>query len=379
MGSSIPSEANNLQENFEDFFETTLCGFIIADKQGSILRVNKKIGAWINCETDELIGKRFSDLLSIGGKVYYETHLWPLLRMQGFFEEVVLELRSTAGDKLRVMVNALERRDKDDQPSFLRYTILKASDRLQYEQNLQEAKKIAEQELVKQKEMVTLREQLIAVLGHDLRNPLSAVTMAVELLSTSTGERDSHLLTTLKRSTSRMKELVSNIMDFARTRLGESIVLNSQNILLEPVLQQVVAEMRLIYPKREITTLLQITIPVNCDPDRLAQLLSNLLANALTHGDANFPVHVHAILNNENLELSVTNNGVPIPADLRDRLFAPFTRETCSASQHGLGLGLYICSEIAKAHSGTLSFTSSGNETTFTFCMNSYMTFSTCA
>lgn len=379
MESSIPSETNNLQENFEDFFENTLCGFITADKQGCILRVNKKIGDWINCETEELIGKRFSDLLSIGGKIYYETHLWPLLRMQGFFEEVVLELRSTTGDKLRVMVNALERRDRDDNPSFLQYTILKASDRLQYEQNLQEAKKIAEQELVKQKEMVMLREQLIAVLGHDLRNPLSAVTMAVELLSTSMVGGDSLLLATLKRSTSRMNELISNIMDFARTRLGEGIVLNRQNILLEPVLQQVVAEMRLIYPKREITTLLQINVPVNCDPDRIAQLLSNLLANALTHGDANFPVHVHAILNNENLELSVTNNGVPIPADLRDGLFAPFTREVGRASQHGLGLGLYISSEIAKAYNGTLSFTSSGNETTFTFCMNAYMTFSTCA
>ncbi|CAN5613533.1 hypothetical protein BH10BAC2_BH10BAC2_06080 [soil metagenome] len=373
MESSIPSESNNLQENFEDFFETTLCGFIIADKQGSILRVNKKIGAWLNCETDELTGKRFSDLLSIGGKIYYETHLWPLLRMQGFFDEVVLELRSTTGDKLRVMVNALERRDKDDQPSFLRYTILKASDRLQYEQNLQEAKKIAEQELVKQKEMVTLREQLIAVLGHDLRNPISAVSMAVELLSTSTGGGGSPLLATIKKSTSRMMELVSNIMDFARTRLGEGIVLDRQNILLEPLLQQVVAEMRLIYPKREITALLQITIPVNCDPNRLAQLLSNLLANALTHGDVNLPVHVHAIHNNGNLELSVTNNGVPIPADLRDHLFAPFTREAGRGSPHGLGLGLYICSEIAKAHNGTLSFTSSGNETIFTFRMNSYI------
>lgn len=370
MGLPIPTGSNNLQENFEDFFEVTLCGFIIADKQGSILRVNKNIGEWINCETDALIGKRFSDLLSIGGKIYFETHLWPLLRMQGFFEEVVLELRTTTGDKLRVMVNAFERRDKDDQPTFLRYTILKASDRLQYEKNLQEEKKMAELELVKQKELVTLREQLIAVLGHDLRNPLFAVTMAVELLSSSKGKHESSLLATLKRSTSRMKELVNNIMDFARTRLGEGIVLNKQKILLEPVINQVIAELRIIYPTRSITTQLQITIPINCDPDRFAQLLSNLLTNALTHGDDNFPVHVHAILKNENLELSVTNNGVPIARHLRDRLFAPFTREVGHDSQHGLGLGLYICSQIAKAHNGSLCFTSSGNETTFSFSMS---------
>lgn len=369
MVPQISTDINHLQENFEDFFETSLCGFIIANTQGSILRANRKVAAWANCPPDKLKGKRFSDLLSIGGKVYYETHLWPLLRMQGFFDEVVLELSSTTGHKLRVMVNAFERREKDGQPCFIRYTILKATDRLQYEQNLQEAKKMAEKELIKQREMVTLREQLIAVLGHDLRNPLSAVMMASELLNSSSGDDNAIILATLKRSTSRMKELVNNIMDFARTRLGEGIIVNRQDIMLEPVLQQVAAEMRLIYPKREITTLFAITEPVNCDSDRIAQLLSNLLANALTHGDSNSPVYIHAFYYNGNLELSVINKGVPIPEDLHDYLFAPFTREVNRPSQHGLGLGLYISSEIARAHNATLSFTSSAKETRFTFHM----------
>ncbi len=370
MEPQVPSDTNHLLENFDDFFETTLCGFIIADTKGSIVRANKKVAGWVNCTPGELKGKRFSDLLAIGGKIYYETHLWPLLRMQGFFDEVVLELNNTTGQKLRVMVNALERRDKDGKPSFIRYTILKASDRLQYEQNLQEEKKIAETELIKQREMVTLREQLIAVLGHDLRNPLSSVVMAVEFLASSLGDDNAVLLGTLKRSTSRMKELVNNIMDFARTRLGEGIVLTRQDIELEPVLDQVVAEMRLIYPKREIKTLFEITEPVNCDSHRIAQLLSNLLANALTHGDANAPVYIHAFYNNGNLEVSVSNNGDPIPADLHEHLFVPFTREASRPSQQGLGLGLYICSEIARAHNATLSFTSSAKETCFTLHMN---------
>ncbi|MEO9031900.1 MAG: PAS domain-containing sensor histidine kinase [Ginsengibacter sp.] len=367
----VSPDMNQLQENFEDFFEEALCGFVIADAHGFIRRANKKIAGWVNHTADELTGKRFSDLLGIGSKIYYETHLRPLLRIQGFFDEVVLELSSTTGQKLQVMVNAFERRDKNGQPYFIRFTILKGSDRLQYEKNLQDAKAIAEKELIKQTEMVALREQLIAVLGHDLRNPLSAIIMAADLLSYSPDTDNELILATLKRSSSRMAELVSNIMDFARTRLGEGIVLTRQNILLEPVLQQVLAEMRLIYPEREIIALFKITTPVNCDPERLAQLLSNLVANALKHGDANLPVHVSAILNNENLKLSVINNGLPIPADLHERLFAPFTRETGRASQHGLGLGLYICSEIAKAHKGTLNFTSSGNETSFTFCLNS--------
>lgn len=368
MEAAKPSD-DSLYENFEDFFENALSGFIITNPKGYIVRANKKIAGWVNTSADELKGKRFSNLLTIGGKIYFETHLWPLLRMQGFFDEVVLELSSSDGQKLQVMVNALERRDDDDQPSFIRFTVLKASDRLLYEQNLKELKKTADKELTKQRELVTLREQLIAVLGHDLRNPLSAVIMGVELLETSPDRKDDPLLATLKRSTARMSELVHNIMDFARTRMGEGMVLNRRDSLLEPVLHQVVAEMQLVYPKRSITTSFEITEPVNCDTDRIAELISNLLANALTHGDPDSPVHVHAVHNNGDLKISVSNHGTPIPPDMHDKLFTPFTREKSRPSQNGLGLGLYIASEIARAHNATLSFTSTTKETCFTFSM----------
>jgi len=362
--------ANNLQENFEDFFETSLCGFIIADIQGAIIRANKKVAQWVGSDSNELKGKRFSDLLAIGGKVYYETHLWPLLRMQGFFDEIAIELSSTAGQKLRVMVNALERRDENGTPCFIRYTIVKASDRMQYEQNLQQAKAIAETELIKQTAMVGLREQLIAVLGHDLRSPLSAMTAVVDLLISSRGKDDDALLAMLKRSSSRMAELVNNIMDFARTRLGEGIILNRADALLEPVLQQVVAELRFIYPGREVITSFDMVEPVNCDPNRVGQLLSNLLSNALAHGAHDSPVNIYAFHKNGSFELSVANNGAPIPAQLHETIFIPFTREAGRPRQNGLGLGLYISSEIARAHNGKLNMTSTREQTRFTFQMN---------
>lgn len=369
MEPKIPIDIDNLKEDFEDFFENSLCGFIISDSRGFILKANSKIIDWINDTSENVKGKKFSDLLSIGGKIYYETHLWPLLRMQGFFEEVVLELRNNSGQKLRVMVNAMERRDNNGNASFIRYTILKATDRLQYELNLQEAKKLAENELIKQREMVILREQLIAVLGHDLRNPLSAVMMAGELLQSSSNKDNSAILATLNRGTNRMLELVNNIMDFARTRLGQGIVINKKEIMLEPVLQQVVDEMKIINPKREIIAHFSITEPINCDSDRIAQLLSNLLANALTHGDSNFPVSIEAVNHEGDLEIAVSNKGVPIPVELHDYLFAPFKREVSRPSQHGLGLGLYIASEIASAHNAVLSFTSTMEETRFTLHM----------
>lgn len=363
------TDLNLLQENFEDFFEETLCGFIITDTRGVIVKANKKVAGWVGRSADELKGVRFSDLLAIGGKIYYETHLGPLLRLQGFFDEVVLELNNSIGHKMRVMINAMERRNEKNQPCFLRFTILKASDRLKYEKNLQETIKVVDEELEKQKEMVMLREQLIAVLGHDLRNPLSSIAMAVAILNSSSPSEHALLVSMINQSCNRMKEIVNNIMDFARTRLGEGIVLTLQDTLLQPVLLQVVNELIIANPEREITTSFQIARPINCDPHRIAQLLSNLLANALTHGDADSPVNINAFDNNGNFELSVSNKGNTIPADMHEQLFTPFTREISQPSRHGLGLGLYICSEIAKAHHATLSFTSAAQITCFTFRM----------
>ena len=361
------------QENFEYFFEQSLSGFLIADAKGIIVKSNKRFAGWVNASADELTGKRFSDMLSIGGKIYYETHLWPLLRMQGFFDEVVVELNNSSGNKLRVLINALECRDENNNPIAIHYIITKATDRLQYEQNLQYAKAITEKELQAEKENVLLREQLIAVLGHDLRNPLGAISMAIELLQEDVllNADNAQLLAMLKRSSHRMAELINNIMDFARTRLGGNITIKKQDVNLQPVLEQIINELKIIFVKREIVSVFNITETVSCDPNRIAQLLSNLLANALTHGSPNAPVHIKATQLNGIFKLAVCNSGEKIPEELHERLFSPFTREGNRPSQNGLGLGLYISSEIARAHNGKIICTSTDEETCFTFEMPS--------
>jgi phosphoserine phosphatase RsbU/P len=370
MNFGVNNELLQLEESFEDFFEETLCGYVVSDKDGIIKRTNTKITLWTGSTAAELHGKHFSNLLSVGGRIYYETHLGPLLRMQGYFEEVVLELKNKTGEKLRVLVNGLERRDQDGRPLFIRYTILKSTDRQLYEQNLLLAKNIAEHNLIKQTEMVALREQLIAVLGHDLRNPLSAITMAVNLMEVNApAENNTDLLALLKRSSLRMTELVGNIMDFAKTRLGNGILLDRKEVELPPVMQQVIDELQLTNRERDIISVFTVTKPVYCDSDRIAQLLSNLVANALTHGSDKTPIYIHASNSGGMFELSVTNNGEPIPPDMQEQIFAPFTRETNRSSQHGLGLGLYISKEIARAHGGSLKCSSTPEKTVFTFCM----------
>jgi sigma-B regulation protein RsbU (phosphoserine phosphatase) len=371
MTNPIYREDAIAQENFEHFFEHSLAGFLITDTKNGITRANTRVATWLATTTAELKGKRFSDLLSIGSKIYFETHLGPLLRMQGFFDEILLELSDGSGQRKRVLINALEYKDADGNPLGIYYTITKATDRLQFEQNLQHAKSEAEKELEREKENVLLREQLIAVLGHDLRNPLGAISMAVELLADSSLDSvDRELLATLKRSSYRMTELIANIMDFAKTRLGEGIVINSQPTILQPVLRQVIGELKLLFPQTEIVSAFNMEEPVRCDAHRIAQLFSNLLANALTHGSAGTPVHTRVSHIKNLLEISVTNEGPPIPAAFHELLFAPFTREGDRPSKNGLGLGLFIAAEIARAHNATLSFTSDTANTCFIFSMN---------
>jgi sigma-B regulation protein RsbU (phosphoserine phosphatase) len=361
-----------LHEDFEDFFENSLCGFLTTNAQFEILRGNSRIANWLGYSTEDLKGIHFSELLTIAGKIYCETHLLPLLRMQGFFDEVALELACQGGERLPVLVNAYERRDQNGKPLFIRVTVYKATDRRLYEENLRYARRIAETKLADEQATSVLREQFIAVLGHDLRNPLGAITSGAAMLlaRSSLSERDASLVSLMKDSGARMAELIDNIMDFARARLGSGIALNCQPVFLEPVLCHVVAELCTAWPERVIKTDFCLADPIDCDGPRLSQILSNLLANALTHGSSDGPILVNAFLQGEVFELSVSNSGKPISLEARQRLFQPFTREDVRSSQNGLGLGLYIASEIARAHKGELTVESTEEITRFTFRMS---------
>ena len=368
MNSHQINDISHEQENFEDFFANSLSGHVIADAEGKILRINQRLAGWLGCDASAAIGQRFSDLLTVGGKIYYETHLWPLLRMQGFFDEVALELGCANNQRLQVLVNAYERRDEKNNPLFIRLTVFKATDRRIYEQNLRDAKSAAEINLTNAIQLSLLREQFIAVLGHDLRNPLGAIITGISLLGMEDLKPEqAKIVKVISRSAQRMNELINNVMDFARARLGGGMVLDKKLVSLTPVLTHVADELKIIWSKREINTEFRLDELVECDSNRIAQLLSNLLANAITHGAQDKPVYVKAFLKDEVFELSVSNSGTPIAEDHIQKLFEPFTREDIRKSQHGLGLGLYIASEIGRAHGGELIATSTRDETRFTF------------
>ncbi|MFC4307759.1 ATP-binding protein [Steroidobacter flavus] len=214
-----------------------------------------------------------------------------------------------------------------------------------------------------------LREQFIAVLGHDLRNPLAAISAGSRVLMKQQLNDQAHdVLTLMQGCVRRMSGLIDNVLDFARGRLGGGLVLDrNAREPLEPTLLHVVDELQTAWPDRMIDLSLGQLGVVDCDRARVGQLVSNLVSNALIHGAPGAPVRIGVRTEGGQLVIDVSNAGEPIPAAVLDKLFHPFVRMASQSQQHGLGLGLYIASEIARAHGGTLTATSSKDETRFTF------------
>jgi signal transduction histidine kinase len=231
----------------------------------------------------------------------------------------------------------------------------------------------SESRLLAERNISELREQFIGVLGHDLRNPLGALAMGGRLLQESPLDDDqAKTVEMMLRSVSRMSGLIDDAVDLARGRLGGGLTLDPQpEATVEPLLRQLLEEIRVNWPDRAIEAHFDLHEGVRHDRKRIAQLFTNLLSNAMIYGKPEKPISVRAESRGGIFSLSVANAAEPIPPEILQRLFEPFRRGRSGNYREGLGLGLYIASEIAKSHGGTLRVASDKNETRFTFTMPS--------
>lgn len=212
-----------------------------------------------------------------------------------------------------------------------------------------------------------LREQFIAVLGHDLRTPLAAVSALTQLLQRQSDE-PAKVLTIAQRiatNTRRMAALIDDVLDFARGRLGGGFGVELAEVPdLAGALHDVVDELRDTHPQRTLEAAIDIRGSVRCDRGRLQQLVANLLGNALSHGSPTAPVRFTASTEADAVVLAVHNHGEPIPPHSLRQVFSPFWRRSTAGARDGLGLGLFICAQIVSAHRGTLEVSSSADDGT---------------
>lgn len=240
-------------------------------------------------------------------------------------------------------------------------------DALGVEDQLVDAKRALQHE----RHLSNVQEEFMAILAHDLRNPVTAIRAGLRMVARDNSNPDlAHLISLMDSTARRMNGLVDNLMDHARNRLGGGIILDftSEGTLVQ-ALQQIILEFRTVAPDQVITASFDLPDAIACDHARLAQLLSNLIANAITHGAPALPIEVSAKVQDAVFILAVSNQGKPIPADEMPELFAPFHKGSEHSSRNGLGLGLHIAAEIAKAHGGRMRVTSDVSGTVFSFEM----------
>ncbi|HEX4382796.1 MAG TPA: PAS domain-containing sensor histidine kinase [Myxococcales bacterium] len=370
-------------------YDNAPCG-LVSMRDGLIERANATFCIWLGYSPEELIGKvRLQDLLTVGCRIFHQTHWVPLLQMQGSVAEVQLEFLTREKRVVSVLVNAVRRlldgAAHDDVAVFV------ATDRRKYERELLLARKHAEELLLSERTMqvqlnealrerekeaqqrAVLAEQLIGIVSHDLRTPLHAILLGAKLLiATKVTPVQERTVGRILSATNRASRLIADLLDFTQARLGGGLGVTAEPLDLHALAAEAVDELKLAWPGRELLHQQSGDGQCAADPDRLQQVVTNLVSNALTYGLAGRPVTVTTRTDGDSAMLEVHNFGPVIPDDLMPHLFEPMRRGEQQVAQgsRSVGLGLYIVQQIALAHGGKVSVSSTLAEgTSFTLTL----------
>lgn len=359
----------------QDVLDQAPCGLAQTDTQGLLRRANLTFCQWLGYAPGDLVGQRkLQDLLTTGCGIFHQTHSLPLLQQQGSVSEVRVQMLRKDGQMLPMLLNV--RRHAQQGEMVDDYALFVAQDRDRYEKELEQARTKLEAMVAHANELqaqasdrAMFAEEMVGIVSHDLRNPIMAILMSAELLDKSNvSPSQSAVLARILRAGDRASRLIANLLDLTQVRLGSGLLVSPALMDLHDTVAGAVQESSQVYPDRMLRHVQQGPSPCIADADRLAQLVGNLVSNAMAYGEPGAAVVVTSARQAGGFSVSVHNRGSPIPADIMDKLFERMMRG-CDQVNTGrsVGLGLFIVNEIAKAHSGKVSVASTLEAgTTFT-------------
>ncbi|MDZ4111964.1 MAG: ATP-binding protein [Brevundimonas sp.] len=407
---AAPVVAPGQDEDLLDLFEHAPCGYVSTNASGRLTNVNATLGEWLGMEASALLGRKFQDLLNIAGKVYFETHFAPLLRMQGFFNEVALDLVAADGSKVPVLVNAVERRRDDGSPAGMRVAIFNASDRRLYESQLLEARRradslaeelrvlngelearVAQEVAERMKAEAALRQtqkmeaigQLTGGVAHDINNLLTVVMGGLEaiqkhivLIEPSTpAQRIERAATLSMQGAQKAATLTKRLLAFARRQPLDPKPIDAGKLVtgLAELLQRTLGE-----AVRLETVNGAGLWQTAADPGELENALLNLAINArdampdggrLTIETSNASLdeaYVETITEpvsaGQYVLIAVSDTGCGIPEEVLTQVFEPFF--TTKDVGKGTGLGLSQVYGFVRQSSGHIKVYSEVGEGT---------------
>jgi sigma-B regulation protein RsbU (phosphoserine phosphatase) len=360
---------------------------LVTHEDGLILRANTTFCTWLGYPMHELAGRRFQDLLTMGGRIFHQTHWQPLMRMQGSVREVKLELLNHQRERVAVLINAARR--EQGGVFFHQLAIFGTTDRDLYEREILRARKAAEAALQEKtaaevalvaaqrelsqayeaaSERASFAEQMVAIASHDLKTPLTAIALASQLLARSLRTpNEVRIVGHIRSSAERAERMIGDLLDFAQVKVGRGIRVAAKPANLHALVGKSVEELSIAFPQALLRHCSSGSGQAWLDSDRAQQVTGNLIANSIAYGDPAQPITLESSADGGPAWLSVHNFGPPIPEALRAALFEPMVRGETEGDGRSIGLGLFIVREIMQAHGGTVTVSSSeADGTTFT-------------
>ncbi len=350
----------------EALYDNAPCALLSTRPDGEIVRANQTFADWLGVPIDDIIGRiRFPALLTMGSRIYYETHYAPLLRMQGFVSEIALEVRGPNGRVSPVVASARQVRDHAGHPQLVHVALFDATNRRSYERELLQERKRAEHASRLLEAADQRKNEFIATLAHELRNPLAPLLAAIELQrrEPSVDSPTGSVADLMRRQVDQMTRLVEDLLDVSR--IGQDkLAINRERVDLVLVVERAIEASAAALQRAQVrieSRSPESPIWADADAGRLIQVIGNLLNNAAKFTPAGGVVRVTLTRAGDEAVISIHDNGIGIAPDQLPLIFDMFMQARSGPGRKGgLGLGLTLARNLVERHGGGLTARSEG-------------------
>jgi len=360
-----------LEESAEELYERAPCGYVSTTPDGWIIRANATFVSWTGYRQDELTGRtRFMELLTIGGKIFYETHFAPLLRMHGAANEIALDLLCKDGRVIPSLVSAIQKQDEYGAPIANRITVFNTTERRRYERELLEARKRAEEiaaELSRLNSELTCSNtallkaneelgQFAYAASHDLQEPLRTMTTYAQLLARryegELGDNGRLFIHHIVEGSRRMESLIRDLLSFSQAQ-GSHVVLRPTD--MNRPLQVALSNLRAAIDESNAAVTSSEMPSLTVDAARMAQVFQNLIGNAIKYrkSDEAPRIHIACTKHPHEYVFHVQDNGLGFENQYAEQIFGVFKR-LHGREIPGTGIGLAICKKMVESHGGRI-------------------------
>lgn len=362
-------------EDTDDLYQNAPCGYITIRKDGHILNANQTLLTWLDFRIEELVGeKSIQDLLSIGDKIYFETHYMPLLQLQEEVSEITVELNGNCGKRLPVLINAKKVALKTNNEPVYRVSALDMSLRKKYEKELITARKEAEETAQLLRQSNENLENFTNAVSHDLKTPVSNIFSIIYLLEDQNFvEPDSQaeeFITEIKKNTSRMNRMIQDLLEISKIN-NESDSDNFEPVDLNEACREALDALKNEIQQNGATFQISELPTVLGSKTQFESLFQNLFSNALKYrSEAPPEIEVSREQTGAFCTINVKDNGIGINPDEQDNIFEFMKRSNTKTSVEGTGIGLTVCRQIVENHGGRIGVNSEpGKGSTFYFTL----------